>query len=478
MKMIINNQLVDSVSGKTFENINPYDGSFVCNVPAGVKEDFEKAAVIAVEAQKKWAATPFYKRAEIIKKFVSLVRADADAIAAAVCAEGGKTITDAKGEVECLCMVFETFIEAARHLGGNSIPLNAEARTDGDIIFTVREPIGVFVTITPFNFPMELYAHKVAPALITGNAVIIKPASDTPLGAFLVTEKFIEAGVPAGVAQYITAGRGRDVGEWLAETKNVQAISFTGSTEVGMSLLRGSANNLEHTFLELGGNDPHVIFADADIDLAVAEAAGGRCYNAGQTCCANKRFLVENSIKDVFVEKLIATLKDWKVGNPADPETQMGCLVSEKAAIGVEEQIASIIAQGGKLLYGGKRNGSFVEPTVIAVTKDMDVAKDLEVFGPLFPIIGFDSFDEAVEIANQTSYGLASGVMTNDINKAMKFAMKVQAGTCVINSSGNYRSVHQPFGGYKHSGIGREGTTHTLYEVTQEKTIAIKHSLD
>ena len=477
MKMIVNGQLVDSVSGKTFENINPYDGSVVCTVPAGVKEDFEKAAAIAVKAQKEWAATPFYQRANIIKKFVSLVRADADAIAAAVCAEGGKTITDAKGEVECLCMVFETFVEAARHLCGNSIPLNAEARTDGDIIFTVREPIGVFVTITPFNFPMELYAHKVAPAIVTGNAVIIKPASDTPLGAFLVTQKLLEAGVPAGVAQYIT-GSGREVGEWLAETKNVQAISFTGSTQVGMSLLRGAANNLEHTFLELGGNDPHVIFADADMDLSVAEAAGGRCYNAGQTCCANKRFLVENSVKDTFIEKLIATLKTWKVGNPADPETQMGCLVSEKAAIEVENQIASIIAQGGKLLYGGKRNGTFIEPTVIAVTKDMDVAKDLEVFGPLFPIIGFDSFEEAVEIANQTSYGLASGVMTNNINKAMKFAMQVQAGTCVINSSGNYRSVHQPFGGYKHSGIGREGTTHTLYEVTQEKTIAIKHSLD
>ena len=477
MKMIMNGQLVDSVSGKTFENINPYDGSVVCTAPAGVKEDFEKAAEIAVKAQKEWAATPYYQRANIIKRFVALVREDADAIAAAVCAEGGKTITDAKGEVECLCMVFEAFVEAARHLCGNSIPLNAEARTDGDIIFTVREPIGVFVTITPFNFPMELYAHKVAPALVTGNAVIIKPASDTPLGAFLVTQKLLEAGVPAGVAQYIT-GSGREVGEWLAETKKVQAISFTGSTKVGMSLLRGAANNLEHTFLELGGNDPHVIFADANMDLSVAEAVGGRCYNAGQTCCANKRFLVENSVKDEFIEKLIATLKIWKVGNPADPETQMGCLISEKAAIEVEKQIASILAQGGKLLYGGKRNGSFIEPTVISVTKDMDVAKDMEVFGPLFPIIGFDTFEEAVEIANQTSYGLASGVMTNDINKAMKFAMQVQAGTCVINSSGNYRSVHQPFGGYKHSGIGREGTTHTLYEVTQEKTIAIKHSLD
>ena len=206
-------------------------------------------------------------------------------------------------------------------------------------------------------------------------------------------------------------------------------------------------------------------------------AIGGRCYNAGQTCCANKRFIVQNSIKKEFIERLIEAAKNYKIGDPSDPETAMGCLVSVKAAEAVMDEIQSVIDQGGKLLYGGKRNGAFVDPTIIEVTKENDVAKDLEIFGPVFPIIGFDTFEEAVEIANQTSYGLASAVMTNDINKAMKFATAVQAGTCVINGSGNYRSVHQPFGGYKHSGIGREGTSHTLYEVTQEKTIAIRNSL-
>ena len=476
MQMIIGGKHVDAKSKKTFENINPFNGELVCTVPLGNAEDFEPAAVIAKKAQPAWAETPFYKRAEIIKKFTSLVKENLEEIAKVVTAEGGKTITDARGELECLCMVFESFIEAARHLYGNSVPLNAEARTEGDIIFTIREPIGVFVTITPFNFPIELFAHKVAPVLITGNAVIIKPASDTPCAAMMLTELLLKAGVPEGVAQFIT-GNGREVGSWLAETKNVDGVSFTGSTKVGMELMKGGAHDLQHVFLELGGNDPHVFFEDCDMDLAIAEAIGGRCYNAGQTCCANKRFLVQNTIKEEFTKRLIDAAKNYKIGDPSDPATAMGCLVSKKAADGIIADIQTVINQGGKLLYGGKQDGAFVEPTIIEVTKDNDVAKDLEIFGPVFPIIGFDTFDEAVEIANQTSYGLASAVMTNDINKAMKFAKKVQAGTCVINGSGNYRSVHQPFGGYKHSGIGREGTSHTLYEVTQEKTISIRNAL-
>lgn len=476
MQMIINGQFVDSSSGKTFDNVNPFTGQVVCTVPDGTKEDFEKAAVIAKKAQPKWARTPFYERASIIRKFIGLVKDNLEQIAQVVCAEGGKTITDSRGELECLCMVFESFVEAARHLYGHTIPLNAEPRTDGDVIFTVREPIGVFVTITPFNFPIELYAHKVAPTLITGNAVIIKPASDTPKAAMMLTELLLKAGVPGGVAQFIT-GSGREVGDWLAQTENVDCVSFTGSTSVGRQLMQGGAHNLQHVFLELGGNDPYVVFDDADMNVAVAEAIGGRCYNAGQTCCANKRFIVHNSVKKEFTEKLIEALKNYRIGNPADENTQMGCLVSERAAKEVMRLIEKTIDQGGKLLYGGTQEGAFVYPTVLEVTREMDVAKDMEIFGPVFPVMGFDTFEEAVDIANQTVYGLASGVITQNINTAIRFAKAVEAGTCVINSSGNYRSVHQPFGGYKQTGIGREGTSHTLNEVTQEKTIVIKNVL-
>ena len=477
MKMIINGEYVDSSNGKTIENVNPATGETIDLIPLGTENDFETAAVIAKKAQPAWAAMPFYERAEIIARFIELVKENTPDIAKVVCQEGGKHINECVGELDCLRVIFQAYLEAARHHCGHSVPLNAEPRTLGDMIFTVREPLGVFVTITPFNFPVELYAHKVAPAIITGNAVIIKPASDTPKSAMLLTELLLKAGVPAGIAQLIT-GSGKVVGQWLKETKNVDAVSFTGSTGVGMELMRNGANNLQRVFLELGGNDPYVVFDDCDMELAVAEAVGGRCYNAGQTCCANKRFIVQNSIKDVFEEKLIEALKKVTIGDPSKPETIMGPLVSERAAEDYISQIEAVVANGAKCIYGGKRDGAFVEPAILSdVTPDMDIARDMEIFGPAFPIIGFDTFEEAVAIANNTSYGLASGVITSSMSTAMRFSSQVKAGTCVVNGSGNYRSVHQPFGGYKHSGIGREGTLHTLSEVTQEKSIVLKKVL-
>lgn len=391
--------------------------------------------------------------------------------------EGGKTITVARAELDTVCVVFESFMQAANHLLGNSVPVDSESRTVGDVIFTIREPIGTFVAITPYNFPLELYAHKVAPVLITGNAVIIKPASDTPKTAYMLTELLWEAGVPGDVAQLIT-GRGSSVGDWLASTDLVDGVTFTGSTPVGRELMAGGAKHLQHVFLELGGNDPYVVFDSANMDVAVNEAIGGRTWNAGQTCCANKRFIIQNTIKEEFTKRLVEGLKNTKVGDPAEEDTVVGPQVSVKQANVALEQIDHCIKQGAKCVLGNKADGALLYPTVLTdVTPDMDVAKDLEIFGPVFPIIGFDTFEEAVAIANQTSYGLASGVITDNINTALKFAKAVEAGTCVINSSGNYRSVHQPFGGYKDTGLGREGTTHTLYEVTQEKTIVLKNVL-
>lgn len=478
MKMLIGGKQVDSMSKKVFSNINPYDKSEVCTVPAGEIEDFEKAGIIAKDAQVSWESIPLYQRAQTIYTFISLVKENLEDIAQVMCAEGGKVLNECRGELECLCIVFKAYTEAACHFYGHVIPLNAEPRTENDLIFTMREPLGVFVTITPFNFPVELYAHKVAPALITGNAVIIKPASDTPKSAFMLTELLYKAGVPGGAVQLIT-GSGRKVGAWLKETKTVDAISFTGSTNVGMELMRNGANNLQRVFLELGGNDPYVVFADADLELAVSEAAGGRCWNSGQTCCANKRFIIENSIKDQFTKMLIEKLKEFPMGNPADKCNLMGPLVSENAAIEAENQVEFTIKQGAKCVLGGKRNGAFFPATVLVdITRNMDVMKDLEIFAPVFPIVGFNTFDEAVGIANSTCYGLASGVMTSDMKKAMNFAKAIKAGTCVIGGTSNYRSVHQPFGGYKHSGIGREGTGQTLFEVTQEKTVVMKKIFD
>ncbi|MDD4772142.1 MAG: aldehyde dehydrogenase family protein [Eubacteriales bacterium] len=477
MKMIINGRDYDSISNRICDNINPYDGSVYGTLPDGCSDDFELAAITARAVQPEWEAAPLYDRISIIYKFVSLVRDHLEEIAELMAFEGGKAIYEARAETECAANVFTGFAEAARNMFGNTMPLNADPRTEGDLLMTIREAIGVFVAILPFNFPVELFAHKVAPAIVTGNTVIVKPASYTPESAYFLVRLLHEAGLPKGVVQLIT-GSGKEVGTWLANTQNVDAISFTGSTEVGKKLMRDSAATMRRVFLELGGNDPFVVFEDCDLDLAVEEAAGGRTWNAGQTCCANKRFIIENSIKDKFVTKLVDKIKTLKVGNPCEADTVVGPLVSIKEAVNVKTQIAKTVEEGAHIVYGGQRNGAFITPCVIdGVTAEMDVANNMEIFGPVFPIIGFGSFDEAVQVANQTCYGLASGVMTSDMKCAMKFAKAVKAGTCVINGNGNYRSMQQPFGGYKNTGIGREGTLDTLLEFTQQKTIVLKKVL-
>jgi succinate-semialdehyde dehydrogenase/glutarate-semialdehyde dehydrogenase len=234
------------------------------------------------------------------------------------------------------------------------------------------------------------------------------------------------------------------------------------------------APSLKHVSLELGGNDPLIIFDDCDFELAVSETIGGRIGNAGQTCCASKRFIVQKSIKDKFTAELVKRLAQLKIGDPSDPAVEMGPVISERAAKQVEQQIQHTVGQGAKLVCGGTRNGAFIAPTVLEVSPDMDIARDMEVFGPVFPIIPFETMEEAIQIANNTIYGLSSGVITENIRQAMKVANSVQAGACIINGTGNYRLAHQPFGGYNMSGLGREGAVCTLEEMTRQKMISFK----
>jgi succinate-semialdehyde dehydrogenase/glutarate-semialdehyde dehydrogenase len=281
--------------------------------------------------------------------------------------------------------------------------------------------------------------------------------------------------VPGNTAQIIT-GSGEKIGKCLVENPNVNVITLTGSTEVGIETMIGCSKNLHHCHLELGGNCPLIIFDDCDLDLAVRETIDGRASNAGQTCCANKRMIVQNSIKAKYIEKLLEGLKKVKVGNPEDDDTIYGSMINEKAAQRVIEQITHTIGQGAKCVYGGKLfNRTFIEPTLLTdVTPDMDIAQSMEVFGPVFPVIGFDTPEEAVTIANNTIFGLSGAVMTGNIKKAFGVAKSLQCGTVVVNGSGNYRSMHQHFGGHKMSGLGTEGITYTLEEFTQKKTIALK----
>jgi succinate-semialdehyde dehydrogenase/glutarate-semialdehyde dehydrogenase len=291
----------------------------------------------------------------------------------------------------------------------------------------------------------------------------------------MCVELMHKAGIPPGVIQTVT-GRGSTVGNWLSRHPGVDKITLTGSTEVGIETYKNAASHLAHVSLELGGNDSFIVWQDADLDLATTAAVRGRTLHAGQVCCASKRFLIHNSLKDEFAKKLAELYKKLKVGDPLDESTQVGCLISEEAAIKVEQQVQHTVSQGGKIILGGKRNGAFFEPTIIVnVPKTADVMKDMEIFGPIVPITGFDTLEEAIEIANGSRYGLNSCIFTRDIKAAWKVANELECGGVIINGESLFRSVEMPFGGHKYTGIGTEGALYTFNQVTLNKSIVLKN---
>ena len=474
MKMLIGGMEVDASNGAVTPNINPATGAVINTVPSATPEDLERTIANAVAGQKEWAAIPFHKRMEILEKFVILAQANEEKIARTMAEEGGKPLAQALGEVGRVKDAFRLYIAEARTMYGKTLPLNSEPRGLGDVCFTIFEPLGVIAAICAFNFPGVLFSHKAAAALCTGNSVIIKPASDTPGATMMMTKLLLEAGVPGNAVQCIT-GSGSVVGDALVADPRVAGVTLTGSTKVGVRIAELCATQLKPYSLELGGNDPFVIFDDVDVEEAVAQALGGRIANAGQICCSSKRFIVQNSMKDAFAQKLAEKLSAMKLGDPLDPETQVGPIINEKAAINIVSQIQHAVDQGAKVLCGGTREGCFVKPTVLVdVPKDSDVATDEEIFGPVFPVIGFDTIEEAIAIANNSQYGLSSGILTKDMKKAMKFALEVDAGGCVVGGNGNYRLTQQPFNGHKMSGFGTEGTMFTLHEMVKIKTITLK----
>jgi succinate-semialdehyde dehydrogenase/glutarate-semialdehyde dehydrogenase len=477
MKMIIDGKAVGASNGATIDVLNPATGKVIDTVPAATEDDIKLAVEKAIIGQKKWAKVPLHQKGEIFEKFLELVEKDKEKLAQTLSKETGKPITEARGEIANIPIAFKAFTERAKHLYGEVIPPGIEKNQDTHIQITVREPIGVVACIIPFNFPCDLFDQKVAPTLLAGNAAIVKPSTDNPLTLCLLTELLVKAGVTDGAIQIIT-GRGSQVGNWLCQNPDVHAITLTGSTSVGIETYKNAASHLAHISLELGGNDAFIVCDDGDIDLAVEELIWGRMYNTGQVCCASKRFIVHNKVKDIFAKKAIERIKKIKLGDPAADDTELGCLISEKAAIEVEGQVKLTLEQGGKLLYGGKRNGAFYEPTVITdIPKTAEVAKDLEIFGPVVSIIGFDTVEEAIEIANSSIFGLGGCVFTSNMKTAYQVALKLECGGVVINGASFFRSFEMPFGGYKYSGIGTEGVMSTFDEVTRVKTVILKNIL-
>ena len=477
MKMIINGKKVDSVSKNTFEVTAPATGKVIDTVPKATEEDIKLAVDAAVIGQKVWAQYPIYKRANIIDRFLELVETNKESLAQTLSAENGKPIREARAEITNIGIGFSAFKEYAKHYYGKTIPAGTEPGQQTHFQIVTREPLGVVVAIIPFNFPCDLYDQKVAPALMMGNAAIVLPSSDNPLTLLMLTEMLVEAGVPNGVIQCLTAPG--SVKSAAVKDPRVHLVTLTGSTEVGIETAKIAAANLTHAALELGGNDAFIVLDDGDVDLAVEEMIWGRMYNTGQVCCASKRFLIHNSLKDEFAKKSVERIKQLNYGDPAKEETQISCLISEAAAIKVEKEVNLTVEQGGKIILGGKRNGAYYDPTVIIdIPKTADVATDLEIFGPVVSIIGFDTDEEAIEIANSSIFGLSSCVFSKDTKRAVKVAKAMEAGGAVINGASFFRAFEMPFGGWKHSGIGTEGVMSTFDEMTHTKNIVMKNIID
>lgn len=475
MKSLIGNKWCDSSDGKVIEVYNPATNELIDTVPSLTKEDVERAIDYADAHQKEWERKSVIERCEVLSRFAELVEENKDELAMLLSKETGKPIKEAYNEIANIQIGVPGYVEKVKHEYGNIVYRGTEKGQENTIQYTIQQPLGVVVAIIPFNFPSDIFINKVPPALLMGNAVILKPASVNPLTLTRYVELLVEAGVPAGIIS-VVHGSGSVVGKTLTSSKKVDMVSLTGSTAAGIDAAKNCADHCAHSSLELGGNDAFILCADGDMDLAIEETVWGRLYNTGQVCCASKRFLVENSVKDEFIKKMTDKIHSLKQGNPQDMSTDIGCLVSEEAAIEVERQVQETIKAGATLVCGGKRNGAFYEPTILDnVTPDMEVAKDMEIFGPVIPVIGFDSLEEAIEIANKSIYGLSGSIITKDISKAIKVSEAMECGGFVINGASFFRSFEQPFGGWKYSGIGNEGIMTTLKEMSRTKTVILKN---
>ncbi len=474
MQMLINGEKRNASKQEMIEIRNMSTMEVIDHIPNATTEDAQEALEAAQEGAKLWAATPIHERVAIIKRFVSQLQQHKEELARLLSAENGKIISHARMEIDTAITLFEGFAEESKKLFGETIPLEIQSGLDKDLMITKREPLGVIVGIIPFNFPAELFAHKAGAALAAGNAIIVKPPEDDPLTILRMAEMLHEAGVPGNVLQIVT-GYGEEVGKYLVNSPLVQAISFTGSTEVGTDIYQSGAKNLSRVFLELGANDALIVCDDGDVEQAVLEAVSGRLLANGQVCCTNKRILIQDGVYESYKNKLVENLSKKKIGNQLDETTDVGPLIHEEAAIKVEKQIQHTLNQGAHLVLGGDRkNRTFIEPTILEVTKEMDVAKDMEIFGPVFSLIRFSSLQEALEIVNSCNYGLNAGIFTSDMNKAFEAGNKIEAGIVSINGGTCYRPCCSAFGGYKKSGIGREGTAYTLEELTQIKSIVLR----
>jgi acyl-CoA reductase-like NAD-dependent aldehyde dehydrogenase len=470
--LYINGAFVPAASGKRFATVNPATGETIAEVAEAGTEDLDRAVASAREAVDSgpWAAMKPRQRGRILQRAAELLASSAEEFGRVETLDNGKPIFEAgridmPAAAECLAY----FGESADKLYGDTHPSRPDA-----MLLTVREPVGVVGAITPWNFPLLQAMWKIAPALACGNAVVLKPASVTPLTALMFADLLAEAGLPPG-AFHVVPGPGPVIGKAMAEHPGIDKISFTGETETGKSILRAAAGTVKRVSMELGGKSPNVVFADADLDAAAKGAINAIFYGKGELCSAGSRLLVEESVHDALMERVVDRAKKMAPGDPLDPKTRLGSLVSEKQRQNVARYVESGKKEGARLVAGGNPvsiggKGAFFEATVFdGVRPEMTIARE-EIFGPVLATLTFKGEGEAVAVGNSTIYGLAAAVWSRDIKKALRTARALKAGTVWINAYNLY-DPGLPFGGYKQSGFGRERGHYALEEYTQVKSI-------
>lgn len=473
-QLLINNQLVNSKSGKTFPTLNPATGEEIIRVAEGDREDIDAAVAAARTAfdHGPWRKISASDRGKLLNRLADLMEKHADELAELESLDNGKPVSVAKAaDLPLAIACYRYYAGWADKIQGKTIPIQGDY-----FCYTRHEPVGVVGQIIPWNFPILMQAWKLGPALATGNTVVMKPAEQTPLTALRIGQLIVEAGFPPGVVN-IVPGYGPTAGQAISRHFDVDKVAFTGSTEVGHLIMEAAAQtNLKRVTLELGGKSPNIVFADADMDQAIEGAHFGLFFNQGQACCAGSRLFVEEKCYDEFVEKSVARAKSRVVGDPFDDQTEQGPQIDQTQFDKIMGYIDSGKQDGARLATGGRRigdRGYFIEPTVFTdVTDDMKIAQE-EIFGPVMSIIKFKDLDDVIDRSNRTMYGLAAAVWTRDIGKAHAIANNVRAGTVWVNCYDVFDAA-APFGGFKQSGIGRELGEYGLQQYTEVKTVTVK----